>query len=87
MADIKEEIDALLNKEKNLEIKMLVIVIISICITLAVFMPRIYIKNQIYYNSLDTSRLYRQYIILKEENRELKLKIETTKYDNEKIEP
>jgi len=87
MADIKEEIDALLNEEKNLEFKTLFWVIITIIITLAVFIPRIYIKNQIYYNSLDTSKLYRQYIILKEENRELKLKIETTKYENEKIEP
>ena len=87
MSDIKDEIDAILNEEKNLEFKTLILVVIIICLTLAVFVPRIYIKNQIYYNSLDISTLYRKYIILKEENRVLELKIEKTEYENEKIEP
>ena len=86
MADIKNQIDAILKEERNLELKTLFWVIFLIVLTISIFAPKIYIKNQIYYNSLDISKLYHQYIILKEENRSLKLKIEKAKFENEKIE-
>jgi len=84
--NIRDEIEAILNEEQNLSLKTLLWVIFWIIIFLAIFTPRIYIKNQIYYNSLDISNLYHQYIILKEENRNLKLKIEKADFENKKIE-
>ena len=87
MVNIKDEIDAILNEEQNLSFSTLFWVIFMIVLIIGIFAPRIYIKNQIYYNSLDISNLYHQYIILKEENRNLKLKIEKAKFENEKIEP
>ena len=73
-------------KEQNLSLSTLFWTIFFIILFLAIFIPRIYIKNQIYYNSLDINNLYHQYIILKEENRNLKLKIEKARFENEKIE-
>ncbi len=84
---IKEEIEEILRDEENIKLKTLLGIISAIIILVIFFMPKIYIKNHIYYYSLDISRLYHQYIILQEENRNLKLKIEKLKFENNKIEP
>ena len=46
-------------------------------------LPKIYIKNQIYYMSRDISKLYGEYSILKEENRVLKQNLENIRFKNQ----
>ena len=45
-----------------------------------IFLPMIYIKNQIYYISRDFGKQISEYEVLIEENRRLKLGIETVRF-------
>lgn len=78
-----DEYDKETRRDKNLEFKTLIIVLLSMAVTFAVILPGIYIKNEIYYISRDISKLYGEYSVLKEENRELKRKIEAIRFKNQ----
>lgn len=70
-------------KERNLSLRTLVIVYLAMLLALVVFLPKIYIKNEIYYTSREMTKLYGQYELLLEENRALKLKIESIRFKNQ----
>jgi len=70
-------------KERNLSFRTLITVYLAILLALVVFLPKIYIKNEIYYTSRDMSKLYGQYELLLEENQALKLKIESIRFKNQ----
>lgn len=78
-----DEYDKETKRDKNIEFKTLIIVLLSMAVTFAVILPGIYIKNEIYYISRDISKLYGEYSVLKEENRELKRKIEAIRFKNQ----
>jgi cell division protein FtsB len=50
---------------------------------LVLFMPKIFLRNNIYYLSKDINKLHSQYISLKEENKFLAQQLETMKYKNQ----
>ncbi len=81
--DLLHEIDSENRKERGLDFKLLVMVYLSILIGLLVILPKIYIKNQIYYVSRDISKIASEYSVLKEENRFLKQKVEYIKFKNQ----
>ncbi|NOX15168.1 MAG: hypothetical protein GXP61_03930 [Epsilonproteobacteria bacterium] len=81
--DLLNEIDKENKKEKNLDFKLLVIVYLSILVGLLVILPKIYIKNQIYYTSRNISKISSEYSVLLEENRFLKQKVEYIKFKNQ----
>ncbi len=58
---------------------------IIVLIILAVTIPKIYISNEIYYTSRDIAKLRGELGVLKEENRELKSKLEKIRYKNQII--
>lgn len=78
-----DEYDKETRRDKNLDFKTLIIVLLSMATTFAVILPGIYIKNEIYYISRDISKLYGEYSVLKEENRELKRDIEAIRFKNQ----
>lgn len=78
-----DEYDKEIKKDKNISLKTLITVLLSVAVSLAVIIPGIYIKNEIYYISRDISKLYGEYSVLKEENRELKRKIEAIRFKNQ----
>ena len=51
--------------------------------SLVVFIPKIYLRNNIYYVSKDINKLYSHYISLKEENKFLKQQLEDAKFKNQ----
>jgi cell division protein FtsL len=63
--------------------KALFIVLGSLFIVLALFMPKIYLKNNIYYLSKDINKLYFQYVSLKEENKFLRQQHEDALFKNQ----
>ena len=63
--------------------KALFIVLFSLTLALAIFMPKIYLKNNIYYVSKDINKLYFQYVSLKEENKFLKQQHEDALFKNQ----
>ena len=74
-------------KEKNLDYKVLVTAYLGLFIALALFLPKIYITNQIYYISREIGDLSGKRDVLLEENRELRLKLERMKYKNQILDP
>lgn len=70
-------------REKNLDFKTLLLAYLAICVAFLIILPKIYIKNHIYYTSRDINKLYTEYSILEEENRYLKQKVESIKFKNQ----
>lgn len=70
-------------KEKNLEFKTLIFAYLCLFVAFLAILPNIYIKNQIYYISRDIGELYEKHAILKEENVDLKRKIEAIQFKNQ----
>ncbi|RUM46317.1 MAG: hypothetical protein DSY46_00165 [Hydrogenimonas sp.] len=59
------------------------LVIISVWIALLLLLPKIYLRNSIYYQSRAIDRLETQYSALVEENRLLSRKVEALKVKNQ----
>ena len=72
------------NAEKKLNaINSLAIVGFVLLIGLILFIPKIYLRNNIYYTSKDINKLYAHYVSLKEENRFLSRQLEDMKFKNQ----
>jgi cell division protein FtsL len=63
--------------------KSLLLLLITLIIALVIFIPKIYLRNNIYYVSKDINSLYTHYISLKEENKILKQQLEDAKFKNQ----
>jgi len=50
---------------------------------LVIFIPKIYLRNNIYYLSKDVNKLYSHYLSLKEEEKHLKQQLENEKFKNQ----
>ncbi len=59
------------------------IVFVILILTLVLYVPKIYLRNNIYYVSKDVNKLYAHYISLKEENRFLAQQLEDMKFKNQ----
>jgi len=81
--ELLEEYDNEQNREKNLDFKFLILVYMSIAVAFLIVLPKIYIKNQVYYISRDINKLYSEYSILNEENKFLKQKLESIRFKNQ----
>lgn len=58
-------------------------VLAMLLIILTLYIPKIYLRNNIYYVSRDINKLYDNYISLKEENRFLAQQLEDMKFKNQ----
>lgn len=63
--------------------KALKIVLLVLVVSLVFLIPKIYLRNNIYYISKDINRLNAQYISLKEENKFLKQQHEDALFKNQ----
>ena len=70
-------------REVNLSFKTLVMVYLAVFIALALFLPKIYIANQIYYISIFFQAKGGIRDMLLEENRALSIKLENLRYKNQ----
>lgn len=68
----------------NINSKQTLIIVSIIFISiLGLYLPKVYIKNNIYYTSRNINKLYSHYISLKEENRALAAQLEDMKFKNQ----
>lgn len=81
--ELLAQYDAEQKIERNLDFRFLLLVYMVMFVAFLVILPRIYIKNQIYYMSRDINKLYGEYSILKEENRVLKQNLENIRFKNQ----
>jgi cell division protein FtsL len=78
-----QDYDTEQKREKNIDFKTLLLVYLALGVAFLVILPKVYIKNQIYYISRDINKLDTEYSILEEENRYLKQKVESIKFKNQ----
>jgi len=81
--ELLEQYDAEQKVEKNLDFRFLLLVYMVMGVAFLLVLPKIYIKNQIYYMSRDIGKMYGEYSILKEENRVLKQNLENMRFKNQ----
>lgn len=77
-----KEVDKVLVKDDSINLSLIVVVAISIMIVMFLFIPKIYLSNSIYKESLKINHLKVQYYSLLNENKILKEKIEKLKFKN-----
>lgn len=82
-SSLLDEYDKEQLRDKNLDFKTLFLALLSMFCVLAIILPGIYIKNQIYYISRDINKLDEQKTVLQEEHRELMRKIEAIQFKNQ----
>ncbi|NPA56026.1 MAG: hypothetical protein GXO40_06640 [Epsilonproteobacteria bacterium] len=78
-----DELDeVLIVGDANVTISFAIAVVSVIMLVLFLFVPKIYLSNHIYTNSLQIEALKSEYLSLKNENEILKSKIAILKYKN-----
>ncbi len=63
----------------------LLIVLAVLVFAIVLYIPKIYLRNNIYYMSKDINKMYAHYISLQEENRFLEQQLEDMKFKNQII--
>ena len=81
--ELLDHYDAEQKVEKNLDFRFLLLVYMVMFVAFLLILPKIYIKNQMYYMSRDISILHGEYSILQEENRVLKQNLENIRFKNQ----
>jgi len=66
-------------------INTLAIIFTMLFLAIALYFPKIYFRNNIYYISKDINKLYAHYISLQEENKFLAQQLEDMKFKNQII--
>jgi len=82
-AELLEEVNLVLNPQKELDVNYLIYVLLSILFVVVVLFPKIYIQQQIYFTSRDIAKLKGEYDTLKEENRLIKSSVESIRFKNQ----
>ena len=78
--ELLESIQDLGEGQGHIGIGTFLIVILAVLLVLALFVPKIYLSNAIYYKSRNINKLLDDYEILKEENRLLNQKLEKIRF-------
>jgi cell division protein FtsL len=74
--------EVLLQRDENINLSLVVSVASTIMVVLFLFVPKIYLSNNIYKTSVDINTLKSKYLSLKNENNILKRKISLLKFHN-----
>jgi hypothetical protein len=78
-----DEMQIVWEPARRLSFTTLIISLLGMLLVCAVLMPKIYLRNAIYYESRDVTKLEHQYAILKQEKSLLKAKVEAIRYKNQ----
>jgi len=78
--ELLQDFDSEQNRPKDISVKTLFLVYIIVFLSLAILLPKVYISNQIYYNSKEINKMYHKYTALKEEQDFLKRELEKLRY-------
>lgn len=70
-------------EDKNLNFNHLLFAVLFVSFALVLFVPQIYIRNQIYYLSREIATLRVEESVLDEENKDLKRRLEIMRFQNQ----
>ena len=81
--NLLEEMQVIWEPTSRLSFTSLMLAVLGLLLISAILMPKIYLRNSIYYESRDVTKLEHQYAILKQEKELLKAKVEAIRYQNQ----
>ena len=79
---LEEVEEILIVKDENVTLSLVIAIVSAIMLVLFLFVPKIYLSNNIYKNSVQIEQLKKEYLSLENENSILKDKIAILKYKN-----
>ena len=82
--EVKEHHEKL-GGENKMGVRFLLTTLLLLAIVWLLLFPKIYLQSQVYYKSRDIAVLSSEYHMLKEENRILKTKVESIRFQNQVI--
>ena len=83
--ELLNDFDVEQKRPKDISFKTLVLVYLAVFLAFLILLPKIYISNQIYYNSKDINRMYHKFTALQEEQAYLKKELESLRYQTYNI--
>lgn len=86
-SEILSDYDSVQEKGEGLSFYSLIVAYIFVAAMMVIFVPVIYMRNEIYYISRDIEELRSKHSVLLEENRNLERNIERLKFKYEIIDP
>jgi cell division protein FtsL len=81
--ELLDEVDPLLVKDRGVDFKYYLFVLLMISFVLLFAFPKIYIQEQIYFKSRKISKLQAEYDTLKEEHKIISASVEKIKFKNQ----
>ena len=81
--NLLHEVQEVWEPTSRLSASTLLVSVLGLLLVCAILMPKIYLRNSIYYGSRDATKLEHQYAILNEEKSLLKAKVEAIRYKNQ----
>ena len=81
--ELLDEIDVVLVPRRKLDINYFIFILLTLTFIGVFAFPKVYITQQIYYESRDIAKLKREYDTLKEENRLISASVESIKFKNQ----
>ena len=81
--NLLDEVSVVWEPTSRLSLSTLMIAVLGMLVISGILMPKIYLRNSIYYESRDVTKLEHQYAILKQEKELLKAKVEAIRYKNQ----
>jgi len=81
--DLLEEVEPLFVKDKGVDFRYYLTVLLSIALAVMFTFPKVYLQEQIYFKSRKISKLQAEYDTLKEENKIISASVEKLKFKNQ----
>ena len=82
-SDLLDELDVVFLPKHNLDFKYFLYILLILSFIAMFAFPKVYITQQIYFQSRDISKLKHEYNTLKEENKIIKASVEEIKFKNQ----
>ena len=81
--ELLDEVDVVLVPKRRLDLNYFIYVLLTLTFIAVFAFPKVYITQQIYYESRDIAKLKREYDTLKEENKLISASVEAIKFKNQ----
>lgn len=82
-SELLDEIDIILVPRRRLDLNYFIFTLLTLTFIAVFTFPKVYITQQIYYESRDIAKLKHEYDTLKEENRIISALVESIRFKNQ----
>jgi len=81
--EVLDALEGIASQSSGITFRLLLQLLLIAGIVMMLLFPKIYLQSQIYYKSRDIAQLQREHDTLKEENRIIKARVESIRFENQ----